>query len=239
VEQALKQRLVGAAVIIAVGVIVIPVLLDGAGERQLRKMPDAPRPGIQSRPGMVVEEEIKQSSNKKTGQIILTLPDEDSLTKAKVIKKNTLPPAAKKVVAVAKSTKTKPEKTAKAIAKPVKPKPVVTAKTAVKSPSKKPAKPPEVKKTKPTVTEKSAVSNSTNNVWVVQVGSFTDAKKAFNFRDSLRKKKFKAFVEKISGRSGQRLYRVRIGPVPSREKADVLSAKLKQQSIKGFVTRHP
>lgn len=244
-EQTLKQRLVGAAVIIAVGVIVIPMILDGAGERQLRKMPDAPKARIHSKPGLVTEESVPISSVGETGQIVLTLPED---TAANVPERGSETPA----VSVKKEPKSEP--------KP-EPKPIVTSKVAepVKSsPESKPKIEPkpksrpvtkEVPKTKSIESaekkatakaeEKPTESVSPTGIWVVQVGSFTDAKKAFKFRDNLRAKKYKAFVEKIRGRSGKSLYRVRIGPMAKREQADNMAAELKQKAIKGFVTRHP
>ncbi len=241
-EQALKQRLVGAAVIIAVGVIVIPVLLNGAGERQLRKMPDAPSPTYTSRPGMVAEEKISGSGNKNTARIVLTLPDiesESALDKKEKSKPDTTASKAVPVPTLKNKQSDKPEP---AKAKSTTDKAVATV--AIKEPPKKAAKelakkPTITTKPIPPVTEKSTIRRSQDGVWVVQVGSFTDAKKAFQFRDKLRKKKHKAFIEKISGRSGQSLYRVRVGPLPSRDKADGLSAKLKRDGIEGFVTRHP
>lgn len=246
-EQTLKQRLVGAAVIIAVGVIVIPMILDGAGERQLRKMPDAPKARIHAKPGMIAEESVPVSSVGETGQIVLTLP-EDVATKA--IKNTpalnhkiepepeTQPVAPPKVEEPVKSsTESKPSSQKK----PVPPPPEKTASktTAVKVVKEKVATKAVKEKVTVKVEEKSIQSALPTAVWVVQVGSFTDGKKAFKYRDDLRAKKHKAFVEKISGRSGQSLYRVRIGPMPKREQADNMAAKLKQQGIKGFVTRHP
>lgn len=231
-EQALKQRLVGAAVIIAVGVIVIPVLLDGAGERQLRKMPDAPSPAFQSRPGMVNEEKITHSANKNTAQIVLTLPDADSESAVDNTEKAKPDTTLTQAISPPASKDKQPDKP-KAVT-PNTPKPVAAA--AVKA---QPKEAKVVAKPAIPVTEKSTLSSPQSGVWVVQVGSFTDAKKAFQLRDSMRKKNYKTFVEKISGRSGQSLYRVRVGPLPSRDKAEVLSGKLKKQGIEGFVTRHP
>jgi DedD protein len=237
VEQALKQRLVGAAVIIALAIIVIPIVLDSAGERQLRKIPDAPKPRLQSRPGFVVEENIGLPSEQQSGQIVLTLPPEDSPP----------PPSDKRIdsstaVAAKDATKKKADSLVqdsreprlaqpKTAAKPVaKPKPTETNKP---KPDAVVATKPQ---SKPSITSK---NKSSTDIWVVQVGSFTDAKKAFRLRDELLKKKFKAFVEKIRGRSGQNLYRVRVGPLPERPQAEALLIKLKQQSFKGYVTRHP
>lgn len=237
-EQTLKQRLVGAAVIIAIGVIVIPMILDGAGERQLRKMPDAPKAKSHSQPGMISEEPIPVSTTRETGQIVLTLPD-DTIKAAAPVEEDKEPVQVAKESPREEVKPAPPEPTVsekKPTSKPVeKPETAKPEKTVVKE---APAKPEADKKTTEVATPTSEKSQPTD-VWVVQVGSFTDAKKAFSYRDKLISKKHKAFVEKISGRSGQNLYRVRIGPMPKREQAENMEAKLKQQGIKGFVTRHP
>lgn len=238
-EQTLKQRLVGAAVIIAIGVIVIPMILDGAGERQLRKMPDAPKAKSHSKAGMISEESIPVSTTRETGQIVLTLPD-DTIKAAVPAEED------KEPVQVAKESPREE----------LKPAPSPEPSVSEKKPTSKPVEKPDTAKPEKAVVEKVPEKPATDHkateevetapekaqptdVWVVQVGSFTDAKKAFSYRDKLIAKKHKAFVEKISGRSGQNLYRVRIGPVPKREQADNMAAELKQQGIKGFVTRHP
>jgi DedD protein len=239
VEQVLKQRLVGAAVIIALAIIVIPIVLDSAGERQLRKIPDAPKPRLQSKPGFVVEENIGQPSEQQNGQIVLTLPPED---RGAPPSDKVIDPAPAVAVKDAVKKKKKVDSPAQASREPRVAQPKTAAKPVVKPKpieTKKP-KPEPVVATKPqsqpTITSK---KKSSTDIWVVQVGSFTDAKKAFRLRDELLKKKFKAFVEKIRGRSGQNLYRVRVGPLPERKQAEALSIKLKQQSFKGYVTRHP
>ncbi len=224
-EQALKQRLVGAGVIIALGVIVIPVVLDSAGERQLRKIPDAPKPRLQSRPGFVIEEKIELPSEEGKGQIVLAMPK---------AKKETSPAAKVSKPVSTTTTKNKVVKKTPA-AKPVQRKTTPEKKPVVNS-SKSKASTSTASKSKTSTVSKAAPVTS---VWVVQVGSFTDAQKAIKFREQLLKKKHKAFVEKVRGRSGQNLYRVRVGPVPTNEQASALSDKLKKQGIKGYVTRHP
>ena len=221
-EPALKQRLVGAAVIIALGIIVIPMILDGAGERQLRKMPDAPEPSRITKSGFVInnKQEIK-------------LPEEP----AKVLAEPPLEikQADKKTDSVEKEVKATDSKSTTAST-------TVVNKTVEKPRQKTVVKPAKVVKPdeKPVVATKAPVkSGSAIQRWVVQVGSFTDAKKAFGLRDDLRKKRYKAFVEKISGRTGQKMYRVRIGPVTKRVQADSMSLKLKTEGIKSFITRHP
>ena len=53
----LKQRLVGAAVIISLGVVIIPMLLDGSGSRIIQEIPDRPERQSVSGKG-VIENQI-------------------------------------------------------------------------------------------------------------------------------------------------------------------------------------
>ncbi len=234
-EQALKQRLVGAAVIIALGIILIPIVLDRAGERQLRKIPDAPRPGLQARPGFVEQQDIALPSTEHNGQIVLTLPpaQSDPSPSEQAI-------AADTRVAIKDAVKKKAQSPAPTSRKPEASKPLAAKKPAVKKAETRQAEtaPAVVKKPQAPVVSASK-KKQPSAVWVVQVGSFTDSKKAFRLRDQLLKKKYKAFVEKIKGRSGQSLYRVRVGPLPEKEQAGALALKLKQLGFKGYVTRHP
>ena len=64
--------------------------------------------------------------------------------------------------------------------------------------------------------------------WVVQVGSFSEQKNADALSNRLIKAGFVAFVEQVDGNNGE-IYRVRVGPELSKEKADALGIKLKQQ----------
>ena len=225
VEVVLKQRLVGAAVIIALGIIVIPIILNGAGERQLRKMPAAPEPGQTLKPGFIIKnkQEIKLPAESAT-VMIAPQPDSDPDTGPVVLVKP------EKTIAV-KTPKTRPEKKP---VKPVKKPEQITVKKAKKVDSKPAA---IVKPQRKIATNTKSTSQVSS--WVVQVGSFTDSKKAFGLRDDLRKKHYKAFVEKVSGRTGQRMYRVRVGPVVKRTQADTLSIKLKTEGVKSFITRYP
>jgi len=226
VESALKQRLVGAGVIIALGIIVIPMILDGAGERQLRKMPEAPQASKISKTGFIIhnQQAIKLPDEKPV--VVTALKDQPVLSNDKTnqIKQEQ-----------ADAIKTdKPQQVKKPVEKP---KPVTKPVVAKKVNPVKTASPVMPRKKTVVSTSKQVISNKLQS-WVVQVGSFTDAKKALSLRNNLRKKSYKAFVEKVSGRSGK-LYRVRIGPVANRKLAEGLSSKLKTEGVKGFITRHP
>ena len=89
-------------------------------------------------------------------------------------------------------------------------------------------KPPEMKK----------VEGIT--AWVVQVGSFSDQKNANALSTKLMKAGFTAFVEQSSNNKGD-VFRVRVGPELSKEKAGAVSAKLKKahQLPNAIVVQYP
>jgi len=74
---------------------------------------------------------------------------------------------------------------------------------------------------------------------VVQVGSFTEQANAESERDRLRVAGFEVFVE--PARAGdRRIFRVKIGPVTSREAAEGLRERLgRDLELQGIVVSQP
>lgn len=72
--------------------------------------------------------------------------------------------------------------------------------------------------------------------WVVQVGSFNDAKRAEDLVASLQSAGMSAFFEKVSAANGV-VYKVLIGPEIDRGKAVEMARKVKREhNLDGFVT---
>ncbi|MFT6625316.1 MAG: DedD protein [Cycloclasticus sp.] len=64
--------------------------------------------------------------------------------------------------------------------------------------------------------------------WVVQVGSFSEQKNADNLANKLKMAGYVAFVEQTEGKIGE-VYRVRVGPELSKEKADAVATQLQTE----------
>ena len=64
--------------------------------------------------------------------------------------------------------------------------------------------------------------------FVIQVGAFSDSETAENMAGSLQERGFPAHVTASAG-AGDERWRVRVGPVSTRERADDLARQLKQQ----------
>jgi DedD protein len=98
-----------------------------------------------------------------------------------------------------------------------------------------------VKVKKPTIPEPPKIKPVEGiKAWVVQVGSFSEQKNADNLATKLKLAGFLAFVEQIDGKNGD-VYRVRVGPEISKDKADAMQLKLqKEQKLsKAIVVQYP
>jgi len=206
----LKQRLVGAVVLVALAVIFIPMLLSGEGnlggsidgsnipaepDFRFPPVPDAPKaPLVAAAPVVPLGDEGEENESPAVSG--------KSVPEKKVVDQSPTKPPAKVVE--------------KAPAKPISP-PVVKA---------APAKVESAESGKP-------------SGWVVQVGSFSARNNARALRDKLRKQGYASFVEPIKGASG-RVYRVRVGPELSKVAADKLRQRLvKEAGLKGLVQAYP
>jgi len=78
------------------------------------------------------------------------------------------------------------------------------------------------------------------SAWVVQVGSFSDSKNANALASKLKAAGFTAFVEESSSKKGD-IFRVRVGPELSKEKAEVINSRLlKEQGLPNtIVVQYP
>ncbi len=169
----LKQRLMGAVVLVALAVIFIPMLLSGKGNfgsgidgSNIPSEPDFRFPPVPAAP----------EAPPVAAAPVVPLGDDDEVESPAVSGK----PAPEEKVADQSPTKP-PVKVVEKV--PVKPTPPPVAKAA---PAKtKPAEPKQL------------------NGWVVQVGSFSARNNARALRDKLRKQGYASFVEPIKGASGR------------------------------------
>jgi len=79
-----------------------------------------------------------------------------------------------------------------------------------------------------------AVVNSARSGWAVQVGAFGSADSARKLVSSLAKDGLPAYVAPLS-RNGKTLHRVRVGPQPTRAAADDVAASLKRRGLPAAV----
>ncbi len=227
-DQQLKERLVGATVLVVVGILFIPLLLDGPDEQvPVRVGLELPVP----------------DSGKRTHTIRLDVPAERPATQASG--SPLTPVAASKTEAVAADGEAPESGSAeKSVSKPeAKPpaattleppatKATVTQSTATKSSA-----------TEPTATGSPAgasqPSSSAQEVknagdWAVQVGSFSSEDNALRLQSQLKAAGFPTFRTRLVA-DGRSMHRVRVGPVADRSAADALASRLGKAGYPGRV----
>ncbi len=222
-EQAHKQRLVGGIVLLALGLIFIPMVLDFSSEDRSQienaEIPDKP---AHLKMEVLPLDVWSQKSDPQVSRDVRTF----ETPQGEVAKRDKAEEAAaKKDVAKSSEAAVKQPQQEKAVTKAA---PKIEPKPQVAAPAEKTAAEPEP--------EKAATSAAV--AWVVQVASLTVEKKAYTLRDSIRKGGHPAFVERVNGSSGA-IYRVKAGPVVSRDKADAMKAEIKKLTkLDGLVMRH-
>ena len=228
-DESLKARLIGAAVLVAVAVILIPELLTGrgpahasvpaSGDRGTRTIViDVPVAGATASSGSTVAGESVAGATASTSSVQppaaearATLP-EPAATLA-----DTDPGAV--AAGVAPSATNSAAANAAAPAATNAPAATAAPPAAATQPTPKPAPPPP------------AVARG---AWAVQVGAFGSTAAADKVVNELRSAGFRAYVSPVQ-RGGKTLYRVRVGPEPERPRADALAATLKGRGLPATV----
>jgi DedD protein len=214
-DEALKARLIGAAVLVALAVLLIPEILsggkpDGAGDAAATAPPGA---------------------RTFTIELAGATPDTAPATKP--------PPASPPAVAPAQSAGEKPDSakgSAPAASADSKPAVQATARDAGNPAPPTPARPgPAATAPESTSGARSAAAvGAGSGGWAVQVGAFSTAATANRLAGQLKAAGFRAYVSPVS-RSGKTLQRVRVGPEAERARADSLAASLKARGLPATV----
>lgn len=228
-DEQLKRRLVGAAVVISLGIIFLPMILDGGRHTDFEKIrieiPTPPERGFSSTIEPLTLADRKRQAIAKDRSV----PSADAIDKA----------GQASIMDEEISRIIKPIEPATKIVNP-------PAKSVSKSTTGSKPKAPAVTEKKPPVhvkvkAKKIAVTTTASPVsaWVVQVGSFDSRDNAIILRDSLRKNGFVSFVESFE-KSGSASHRVRIGPEVERAEAEkVLNNLRKKMSLTGIIVSYP
>ncbi|MBT8419594.1 MAG: SPOR domain-containing protein [Gammaproteobacteria bacterium] len=228
-EQQLKNRLIGATVLVTLGVILIPMALsppEKTGEIVIDVVaPPKPDNAYRSRiipldglnEGEPAEEfewpDIGEQLEVESEMPVTPLPATQS-------------PPTKPVIKVASEPDRQQEVSVKKAAPP---------KTVA---SKKQDLPPQPRKATVAVPTKPKQPLSLK-AWAVQVGSFTEQKNALGLRDRLRAKGYRAFVKSVKGGNATTTTRVFVGPTLRRDDALRANKKIHDDlAIKGIVIRH-
>ena len=210
-ETAVKERLIGAAVLVLLVVLVVPALLSGPRE------PPPPDPAAQ---GPIRSVEIDMGRSRP-----LSGPDEPPQADRDLVPPapSGLPEApAQGLSASADRADTTPPAT-EAVARPLPADPVAPSAAALPA-GAPPATGPE--------------SAPPGAGWAVQLAALSNQDSARKMVSDLKTRGYAAFI--LEYRSGGKvLYRVRVGPEAQRERAIALAARLEGEGFKTAVVAHP
>jgi cell division septation protein DedD len=204
---AVKERLTGAIILVALIVLLVPALLTGP-IRSLPRASGAPAAGTAEQPALrsytihLADDAHTQTAAPASG------PEQP----APVAASSDAPPPNAVAVAPAAGA---PATAAPAASAPA---PVRPAATVV-PPTPAPAR--------------SAPAPAQSGAWMVQLGSFASRANAERLARQLRARGFQAGVSQ--GSSGRHLFRVRAGPTQTRAAAESLAAKLRAAGHNGAI----
>ena len=200
-ERSLKERLIGAAVLVVLAVWLIPLVLNG------------PEPAVEAE-SEVLELPVVESSSAVRIQTIRLDENREPPT-----------PASRGETVVALTPNPAPEVSVSRI-ETVLPEPVPQAVTVneLRGSSEEPHEAPLVRE---------ETGSSGGEAWVVQIGSFSEEDNAQRLAQRVAGLGFNARVSTFTA-SGGAMYRVRVGPESSRERAVEIVSSL---SMHGFVAQ--
>jgi len=208
----LKQRLVGAFVILSLAVIFLPMIFDKPHSvEKVTVEPVPPKPKFQQivieKPSRlkfkVMDVDKADKKVKKVGQV-KPVPVHKPVVKAKPSVKEE--PVVNKAKVTNKTKVAKKTSPAKSVQKVVKAKPKPKNKTSL---------------SKPKVSHLPIFKN----IWMVQLGTFSKTKNAYALRDRLRKDGFDGHAKDINIK-GKKAVRVFSGPFVNKREAEKIKKKL-------------
>ncbi|MEP4148203.1 MAG: SPOR domain-containing protein [Halioglobus sp.] len=215
-NEVLKQRLVGALILVALGVVFWPIIFVEPGEQggaEEAQIP--PRPLVETTAveppdmaGLRPSREIKKAPEPQERELLTLAPE--------------APPATSSNSAVSKPVASKP-----AVSKPEpKPKP-------------KPAPKPVETKTRSEAPVKPALdADGIPITWILRVASVSSSTSADKLRKDLLDMGHKAYVKKISS-NGKTLYRVYVGPKAEKARLQKIQASIDAKfGVSTLVTRY-
>lgn len=229
-EQRLKQRLVGAIVLVSLAVVFVPLLFDSPRELD-EGYSVAPLDGIPERP------QVEADAPARITLEVPQTPRLDAAVEREHGRQEAGTAAADRGAsfdAPASSSASSDASDASAVA------PAATGPSASARPSASSsagaapaaAAPDDASGSKQAATDASAAASGG---WLVQLGSFRESENARALRKSLEARGYTAFVEAGPSAQGE-VFRVFVGPMPRREQAEDSAAKLRSEmALKGIV----
>lgn len=229
-ERHVKERLVGAAVLMAAAIILIPEMLSGPDRAEVESAPSAAA-GTDT-PIKTYTIDLSQSP----GEVAANLVEERAAPPEDVSPLATAPALGDPAAEIQAQTETSVESS------PAANPPGGSPPRAVQE-----ASPQVVESTTPTArvpvkprteTPASASAAPVSGGWAVQLGSFSQQATAERVRRELRTDGHDAFVMPVKSGAAT-LYRVRIGPMQERSSAEAVLRRVKAETPGATVVVHP
>ncbi|WP_213152613.1 SPOR domain-containing protein [Pseudomonas aeruginosa] len=215
-ERGLKQRIVGALVLIALAVIFLPMLFTREDESRQVVVEAPPRPQSPAMPSVEVQ----------PTEVPELQPGEEGI--APEIVEEGSPAAAGQPSQPIGGLPATPPATQPPAQAPAASLPPSQPQPPAAPPSPPPAAPPS-----PPPAEKRLDANNLPQSWSVQLASLSNRARAEELQKTLRSQGYNAYIRSFDG-----MNRVFVGPVIQRAEADRLRDQLsKQQKLNGFVVR--
>ncbi|NOY74093.1 MAG: hypothetical protein GXP14_17295 [Gammaproteobacteria bacterium] len=239
-NEKLKKRIVGGVVLVALGVIAIPMFSSDEAEiTQVKESIIPPKPQLEMQTSTVDLKAWSQNNVSDEGALGSTgalgsSSDDDLLSREIDRSVLTDAPAVDPAVNREKTTavnivstqpEVKNEVQQHASVQPVVTQPKETQQPAIKTTNIVKVPPPVIVKPQPQVHSVKAGSSS---AWVVQVGSFRKKENAERLREKLKQLGYRAFVS-TSNSGGKVVVRVRIGPQMAKASAKKVKSRIEQQ----------
>lgn len=222
VERQVKERLIGAAVLVAIAVILIPELLSGPSTQHKPPVATSPRneQGIKTY-------QFDLNQPRPSGQFTSPTaapPPEQTTPQPEPEKQPEAQSAPEETAATPPAAATVP---GREVAPP-----------AAESPRPTPQleKPPAAS---PPPTPAPRPSAASTPGWAVQLGSFADAERANHLADRLRAAGHNAYLVPLRRADGKTLQRVRIGPYGERAQAEAALKRVASEAKGAAVVSQP
>lgn len=225
-EEGLKQRLVGAAVLVLLAVIFVPMLLESDPEPEEVGFdlgtPSSPDSGFSSR---IIP--LEEPSEAAPDSVVPPAPESS--------------PVGEEVEEFATSQDTEVPESLPAAGdlqvEALEPEPL--AAVVLEPDAQAGTEPPESSGEDGGTAAAETEEQVPLAAWAAQLGSFADRRNALVLRNRLRAKGYPAFTESIAGEQGE-VTRVLVGPEPVRARTVATIEALRQDTgLDGFVVRHP
>ncbi len=224
-DRALKERIIGAVVLVVIAVLVVPVFLDGPVQDAEMITAPVTLPGQDGAP-----------DDRRT--VVLRLDRDEPLPVPS-------PPAEARPAAARSAAA---DETPAPVVAANREEPAASERRPEPEPEPEPRQepepgpepePPAREQSSPPARTAAADSESATGMWAVQIGSFSNKANADRLAAGLREKGYAAFLSQVKTDNGGELHRVRIGPQKDRASAEAVASKLEADNVDGRVVPHP